>query len=91
MANYFTQCRKCGSYFQGNTATRLCYNCLEKELDKTERALNLACEEVVAVDEIHCPGCPKNNKTNFPKGCNVPETNYKDCWRDYFLLQAKEG
>lgn len=31
MANYTTVCRICGSHFQGQTASKLCYNCLEAE------------------------------------------------------------
>lgn len=31
MANYFTTCCKCGIHFQGQTATSLCYDCLEAE------------------------------------------------------------
>lgn len=30
MANYFTTCHLCGTHFQGQTATNLCYGCLEE-------------------------------------------------------------
>ena len=36
MANYATQCRICGSYFSINSATNLCYSCLEKKLRREE-------------------------------------------------------
>ncbi len=32
MNNYFTMCSICGTDFQGNSVTKLCYGCMEKEL-----------------------------------------------------------
>jgi hypothetical protein len=60
------------------------------ELSILERALRLACEEVVAVDEGNCPGCPKNNSLNFPDGCAVTKERYAQCWHDYFIKRAEE-
>lgn len=56
------------------------------------RALELACEEVVAVDEQHCPeqGCVKANLWMTPEGCKNPPESFKYCWQNYFIRQAKK-
>lgn len=63
---------------------------LRSRLRQAERALELACEEVVEVDEGNCPGCVKDNKLMHPGGCPVPKERYKNCWRDYFLAQVED-
>ena len=61
------------------------------DLALLNRAYDLACEEVTCVDESNCPGCPKNNPLDFPKGCNVPRERYWKCWRDHFMMLAEKA
>ena len=61
------------------------------DLALINRAYDLACAEAVEVDEGNCPGCPKGNRLDFPKGCNVPRERYWKCWRKHFLMLAEKA
>ena len=105
MANYATQCRNCGAYFSGNTATMLCYGCLEKELEQlrtsdtskeqyiaetysrareaerelavTQKALELACEQI--------------SEYALPSGTDDMRCKLIAGRQEIFLSQAKAG
>lgn len=63
---------------------------LEAENKRLTIAFTLACQEVVETDEGNCPGCPKDNKINFPNGCDIPREKYAECWQKHFLKLAEK-